>query len=166
MQAQGDIGILGGIFRSLLDGDLAEANLFCALAGDVLIVDGFQPKILACNRIHVVSRRSAVQHIRLEHGVEAHPLQRNAVVQEYVRVVLQVVPNLANRIARENGLQSSQRCGAIQLNGHPRIVMAERHIGRFACFKRERDSDNFSLHVVERGGFSIESKQVRSFQAP
>ena len=42
MHAQGDVGILGGIFGGALDVDLGEGDARGALAGDVVVADGRQ----------------------------------------------------------------------------------------------------------------------------
>ena len=60
VQAQGDVGVLGGVTARAVDGDGAERYLLRALAGDVFVADGLVAEILQRQRVHVVARRGAV----------------------------------------------------------------------------------------------------------
>jgi hypothetical protein len=81
---------MGGI----LDADLAEGNLFGALAGDILVVRGLAAEVLQRQGIHVVAAAGAVEHVGLEHRVEGHAAHLDSIQGEHVHVVLNVLPHL------------------------------------------------------------------------
>ena len=56
VQAQRDVGVLGGIFGGLVDRHLAEGDLLGALAGDVFVVNGADAEITLRGRVHVVAQ--------------------------------------------------------------------------------------------------------------
>ncbi|MNM84807.1 hypothetical protein D3C81_969070 [compost metagenome] len=74
VQAQGDVGILGGVGAGLLQGDLVEGQLLGALAGDVLEADGAVAEVLQRQAVHVVAGGGGIQHVGFEHGIESHAL--------------------------------------------------------------------------------------------
>ncbi len=94
MQAQGDVGVLGGIRAGLLDGDLVEGQLLGALAGNVLEADGAAAEVLERQTVHVVASGGGVQHVGFEHGVESHAAHLDAVVHQHVHVVFAVLADL------------------------------------------------------------------------
>jgi hypothetical protein len=55
VQAQGDVGVLGGVGGGFLERDLREGNLLGALAGHVLVADGRIAQVARGQRIHVVA---------------------------------------------------------------------------------------------------------------
>ena len=72
VQAQSHIGIFGGIRGRRLHRHLVKAQLLCALAGDVLVLDRSVVKVTQGHCIHVVTGRGTLQYIGLQHGVIAN----------------------------------------------------------------------------------------------
>ena len=87
VQAQGDLGVLGGVGAGLFDGDLVEGQLAGALAGDVREVDGAVAQEFEGEAVHVVAAGGAVEDVGLQHGVLGDAPQRDAVVGQYTHVV-------------------------------------------------------------------------------
>ena len=94
MDLQRDVRVFGGIGPGLLERHLVEGDLLGALAGHVLEVDGLAAEELQRHVVHVVARADGVEHVGLEHGVEAHAPQRDAGAGEHAHVVLQVLADL------------------------------------------------------------------------
>ena len=74
------------------------------------------------------------------------PRERDAVVREDVRVVLQVMADLRRR-ALEPRLEPLEHGLAIQLLGRAGIAMRERNVGGLAGRDRERDAHQLGAHV-------------------
>src|SRR5690606_23048029 len=96
MQAQGDVGVLGGVGCGLLQGDLVEGQLFRALAGDVLEAGGACAQVLQCQAVHIVTGGGGVQDVGFEHAVKGHAAHFDAIVGQYVDVVLGVLCQLGS----------------------------------------------------------------------
>ncbi len=101
----------------------------------------------------------AVEDIRLQHRIEAHAGQSDAMIQQDVGVVFQVMPDLAALGILKDRAQCGERLVAIQLIGGAGIVVLERHIGRDSRRSAERHADDLGFHVVEIGRFGVERKQ-------
>src|SRR5262249_47260228 len=97
VQTQRHVGVAGGVLARALHRYLVEGDLLRALAGDVDEGDGREPQVALGIRPQLVTGRDRVPYVRLEHGVEAHAAQRDALVRQYVRGVLEVVTGLAAR---------------------------------------------------------------------
>jgi hypothetical protein len=164
MHAQRDVGVFGRVFRGFLDADLVEGDLLGALAGDILEMNGAHAQQVRSHRIHVVARRRAVEHIRLEHGVVALALQPYAVVLQHMDVELQVLADLAVVRILEHRAQRLEHTGAIELLRRTGVVVPQRHVGCVTGFDAERDTDDLGAHVVKTRGFGIECKQVSRAQ--
>ena len=91
MQLQRDVGIFGGIGRGRFQIDLVECQLLGAFAGNVLVMNRLLAEVLACHRIHVMTRGDAVEHVGFEHRIEGHAAQRDVVAGQNVRVVFEVM---------------------------------------------------------------------------
>ena len=100
VQLQGHVGVLGGIARRRVEIDLIERDLLRALADDLLVLDRRDAEVERRDGVHVMPRCRRVQHIRLEHRVVLDAAQRDAMVREDVRVVLQVVADLGRPRSR------------------------------------------------------------------
>jgi len=81
MQLKGDIGILRRVAGGLCQGHLMEADLLGSLAGDVFVLDGVATKIFPCQRVQIVPRGCAVEHIGFQHGIEGDALQGDTVAR-------------------------------------------------------------------------------------
>ena len=160
VQLQRDVRILGGIRRGRVQVDLVEGQLLRTLAGDVLVMNRVTAEVELCRRVHVVARRDAVQHVGLEHRVEGHALEPDPVTRQHVRVVLEMVPDLAVVPALEERPQLVEHLVARQLVGRARVVVRERHVGRAARLDRHRYADEFGGHVVETGRLGVEGHEV------
>ncbi len=85
-------------------------------------------------------------------------------VREDVRVVLQMVPDLAALRILQQRLESGQYALTIQLLRGAGVVMVQGDVGRNARFDAERDAHDLGLHVVEARGLGVEREQVRRAQ--
>ena len=94
VQTQGDVSILSGVRPGLVQRHLVEGQLALTLAGNILIVDSLVSQVLERQRIHVVPRTGAVQHVGLQHRVKANSLEFDTVVQEYRAVILEILSDL------------------------------------------------------------------------
>ena len=106
-----------------------------------------------------------IQHVGFQHGVFGNALQGNAVVGQYVLVVLQVLADLGQTGVLQQRLELIQHFVTIQLLGSAHIIVPQGDIGGLAGFDGERHTDDLGIHVPEAGGFSIEGKQLGRFQA-
>ncbi len=68
-QAEGDVGVLGGIFGGAVERDLIEAELRLAGAGDLLEGDRRVAEQLLGELVHAVAAEAAIERIGDEHGV-------------------------------------------------------------------------------------------------
>ncbi len=130
VQAQGDVRVLGGVRPGVLHLDLVERQLFGALAGNILEVNGLAAQVLQGEAVHVVPGGGGVQHIGLQHGVEAYAAQGYVVIGQHTAVVLEVLADFRPVGVFQQGLQPGQHLGAIQLRGCAQVVVGQRHIGR------------------------------------
>ena len=158
VQMQGDIGVFGGIARGLLDIDLLETNLGRALACDLLVGDGSTIQVALGQRVHAMGSMG-LEHIRLQQGVMFDAAHRDAVVAQHMHVVLQVLADLAMRLAAQPTGQALQHRLARQLIGCTGITMRKRHIAGSARLDRKRQPDDLGGHRVERGGLGVEGSQ-------
>ena len=74
-------------------------------------------------------RRDAVPDVRLEHRVVAHAGELDAVVRQHVRVVLEMMADLAALRILEQRLQCREHLVAIELLGRAGVVVLQRHVG-------------------------------------
>ena len=161
MQAQGDIGVLCRVGAGILHLDLIEGQLFGALAGNILEMDGLVAEILQSQAVHVVTGRCGIQHIGLEHGVVANTAQVDAVVGQHTGVILQILPDLGALRVLQQGLQHAQHLIAIQLRRRAQIIVGQWHIGGLTGLYRKGNAHHLRLHIIEAGGLGVEGKQLR-----
>ena len=136
MQTQRDVGVFCGIGACLVEIDFVEANLLRALAGNVLVLRCRYAEILCGDAVHVVARCCRVQHIRFEHRVVGDAAQTNAVVLQYVSVVLQMMADLLVLRVLEPVLQFAEYQIAVELLGCADIAVSDRYVGslqRLCC---------------------------------
>ena len=114
------------------------------------------PEVLQRERVHVVPRRGAVEHVGLEHGVELDPGQRDAGAGEHAHVVLEVLADLRRPLGLEDRAELLQHPLACELVGRARIVVAEGDVGGMPGLDCERDAHELRAHVVEAGGLGVE----------
>ena len=68
VQAQGDVGVFGGVFGGAGQLDLVEADLLGALAADSGVGEGLEAQVAAGQGVHVVGL-VALEHVGFEQGV-------------------------------------------------------------------------------------------------
>ena len=95
-QLPGDVGILGGILRGLLDRHLVKPDLLHPLARHLFIVDGLAPQVLHRQVVHVVIALGRIEHIRRQHGIELDAGQLHTFAGEDNQVVFYILPALFN----------------------------------------------------------------------
>ena len=94
MQLQRDVRVLGRVLRGAFHSHLIEGDLLGALAGHILVMNGFDAEVFLRGRIHVMAGGDAVEHVGFEHGIELLTVERYAVVRQNVGVVLQAMSEL------------------------------------------------------------------------
>ncbi len=156
MQLQGHVRVLGGVFGGAIHVDLIEGDLLRALAGNVLEMNGLDAQILGDGRVHVVAGGDAVEHVGFEHGIVALAGERDAVVRQDVRVVLEVMAEFGLGEILEHGLQGAEHRVPIQLRGRSGVIVAERDVRSLPGGDREGYAHDPRLHVVETIGFRVE----------
>ncbi|CAM5321889.1 hypothetical protein RLIN73S_06475 [Rhodanobacter lindaniclasticus] len=160
VQAQGDVGILGGVAAGGIQVHLRERDLLRALAGHLFVLHRLIAEILLRQRVHVVARGGGVPHVGLQHRVVPEPLHGDAVVRQDVDVVLRVLAQLGPRRVLEDRLQRGQHGIAIELRRHAGVVVAERDVAGPARLHREAEADDVRAHRVEAGGLGVERDQL------
>src|SRR5688500_10343549 len=137
MQLQREVGGLGGEVGCDVDRDLIELDLLGALAGDALVRRGIEAKIFARNRRQLVFHRGAVQHIRLEHGVEFVAAQLGACAVPTSAYYSSMVSNSSPRSSLPSPLRTCASC----LRSWPTVRgSAASSTGRDASTSVSRDS--------------------------
>ncbi len=164
VQAQGDVGVLGGIRAGLFDGDLVEGQLLGALAGDVLEADGAAAEVLERQAVHVVAGGGGVQHVGFEHGVEGHAAHPDAVVHQHVHVVFAVLADLGLGRILQQRLERAEHGIQLELLRHAHVGMAQRHVSRLARLDGKGHTDQLGALRIEAGGFGIEGKALGRLQ--
>ena len=103
-QPQRHVGVLGGIFGGLVDGDAVEGDLRFARAGDVLEVDGVVVEPALGEIVHAVAALAGVQHVGDQHGVVVAG-DLDAALREHQPVVFQILPDLEDASVLEQRLE-------------------------------------------------------------
>ena len=91
-EAQGEIGILGGVFGCRPDGDIGKTDLFRAFAAQRFVGNGFQAEPASGQFVQAVSQM-ALDDVGSEHRIADDAVQGDAVVGENVLVVFEVLPD-------------------------------------------------------------------------
>ena len=146
VQPQRDVGVLGGVLGGALHRHLVEADLLGALAGDVLVVDGVDAEVVLRQRIHVVARGGAVQHVGLEHGVVAHARAARcrgcaSTCASYFRwwPTLACAASSSQRLAAARARASRSSCV-----GRAGVVVRQRHVGGRRPARSQNDTPTIS----------------------
>ena len=107
-QPQGDVRVLGGVLRRLVERHLAEGLVRLLGAGRVLqdLLEGNAgvPQVALGKRIHPVLAAAAVERIGEQHGV-VEGAELDAVPAQHEAVVLEVLPDLEDRWVLQQRLQ-------------------------------------------------------------
>ncbi len=131
VDAQRDIGILGGVARGALDVDLVEADLPRALAAQVYVSNGVQPEVAGAQLAEVVAL-VGFDDIALQHGVMFDTGQCDAVVGENVLVIFRVLQHFFPVDRDQPGFQLFQNFVARQLFGDAGGGVGERNVAGLA----------------------------------
>ena len=91
-EAQGEIGVLGGVFGCLPDSDIGKTDLLRAFAAQRFVGNGFQAEPAFGQFVQAMSEM-ALDDIGGEHGIAGNAVQRDVVVGENVLVVFEVLPD-------------------------------------------------------------------------
>lgn len=91
-EAQGEIGVLGGVFGRLLNGDVGKTDLLRAFAAQRFVGNGFQAEPAFGQFVQAVSQM-ALNDVGSKHGIAGNAVQGDAVVGENVLVVFEVLPD-------------------------------------------------------------------------
>ncbi|MNP28200.1 hypothetical protein D3C76_1211520 [compost metagenome] len=115
-----------------------------------------------------------VEHIGLEHGIEGHTpdldavgyVATNGAVGQNVHVVLGVLPDLELGRVFQQRLEGAQYSIAVQLLGHAHVGVRERNIGGFEGLHGKGQPDKLRLLGVKASGFGVKSDQGGLVQLP
>ena len=165
VQAQADVGVLGGVARGGFDIHLRERNLLGALAGDVLVTQRAVAQIAQRQRIQVVAGGGRVQHEALQQGVLCIAADPHAVTAHHVEIVFAVLAELGLGCILQHRAQRIQHLFAWQLGRCAGVVVRQRHVSGAAGFNRKTQADQIGAHRIERVGFGVEGDQLGAAQA-
>ena len=93
-QPQRHVGVLGGVFAGLVDGDAVEADLRFARAGDVVEMNGLVAEPAFRQIVHAVAAAAGVEHVGDQHGVVVAGDFDAAALREHQPVVFHVLRDL------------------------------------------------------------------------
>ena len=101
MQTQSDVSVFSGVGRRLLNINMVKRHLLSTLARHLFKGNDTLAQILQRQAGHVVSTTHRINDVRLEHRVVRYSPQRNAMIRQYVRIVLEVLTYFFNGIRFE-----------------------------------------------------------------
>ena len=168
VQAQRDVGVLGGVVARLLQGHPVEGDLAASAAGDVLELDGLVAEMLLGQLVHAVVVQPAVERVGQQHGVvDRRHLDPGA--GEHDHVVLDVLADLERRAVLEQGLEQRERLVSADLSGDQAgaalerelavllgVAVAEGDVAGPAGRQRQGDADQLGAHGVEPRGLGVD----------
>ena len=137
VQAQGHVGVFGCIRHCGFQRHLVEGQLFLALAGDVCKLDVGMGEIFLTQGIQIMTTGGTVQQVGLQHRIVGDALQVDAVVEQHITVIFQVMSELGALWIFKQGFELFQHPLPIQLVRCTRIIMRHGQIGCLARFKRK-----------------------------
>ena len=105
-EAQGEIGVLRGIFGGLFDGDIGKGNLLRALAAQGFVSNRGQAEPAFGQFVQTVPQM-ALDNIRSQHRIARNAAQCNAVVGKNVLVVFQILADFFQAAVFEIGFQTA-----------------------------------------------------------
>ena len=91
-EAKGEIGVLGGVFGRLPDGDISKTDLLRAFAAQRFVGNGFQAEPAFGQFVQAMSEM-ALDDVGSEHGITGNAVQGDVVVGKNVLVVFEVLPD-------------------------------------------------------------------------
>ncbi len=167
MQAQRDIGILGGIARGFLHGHAIECDLFLALAGHFRKRNGRMAQMHLRKLIHAVAVKRRLKHIGDKHRV-VEQRHANAALQEYEIIIFEILRDLQNRFILKQRLQPREHIllrqlldlGAVGEIEAVAFSVPARNITGLARCHRQRHAAKPRLHRIERCRFRIDANDA------
>ena len=108
MQAQRHVGVLGGIVARGVQRHAVEGHLRLAAADHLLVLDRLVAEMQQGQFVHAVAVRAAFEHDAQQHGV-VDRRDVDAVTDQYLAVVLDVLADLENRIGFQQRLEKLDR---------------------------------------------------------
>ncbi len=164
-QPQRHVGVLGGVFGRLVDGDAVEGDARFSGARDVAEVNGLVAQPFLGEVVHAVAAFAGVEHVGNEHGVVV-ALDLDAALREHQPIVFQVLPDFQDALVLEQRLENFQRVFFLDLIGCEACVeqaiaaavlfVCKRHVKGFVGRQRERETAQGRLHRVEAGGLGVD----------
>ena len=181
MQADGDVGVLGGVIQRLVQRHQVEGHTRLAGAGDVGIFDRVQVEENAGQFVHAVAVQPAVEHVGQQHGV-VDGRNLDVVAGQHLHVVFDVLADLQHRGILQQRLQKLDRLFHRHLVRHlattfagagagtitvqverplrRRLFVGQRDVARAAGFDGQRHPHQLGPHGVERRGFRIDGQDA------
>ena len=167
---QRDIGLFGGVFGRPVERGPREADEIAPGAGDVGEGGQLLSEDALGEAMHVMALagRARIERVGHQHRV-VDRRRRHAAAGEDMQVELDVLADLDDPRRLHQRLEQRQRlalgdlvrqqAGAVeQVVGS--VAVADRHIGRFAFGKRERQADEVGLQRIRRRGLDIEGDEA------
>jgi hypothetical protein len=129
MQAQAEVGVFGGVLGCLIDRHLVETDLLRSLAAEHFVGDRREAEVTSRELTQIVAANAVLagfEDVRLQQCVVCHTGEMNAVVGQYMLVVLEVLADLRVSWRFEPGLETRQHFVARQLRWCSGVVVGER----------------------------------------
>ena len=161
MHVQRLVGVFARIFSGFVDINLVKANLAGAFAAQVFETDARATQMAQCKTRQAVFLVH-LQHIALQHGVVRVALHLDAVVGKDVAVVLDVLAEFFMHWVFQPRFQLGQHLIARQLFCRARVDVRDRNVSGLTRRNAQADTHNFGTHVVNRRGFGVNRRQIRS----
>jgi len=162
-QPQGHIGVFGGVFDGVVDGDLVEGDLAFAAAKKGFDRDRFVAKVKVGQGVHAVVVQACLHGIAHQHRV-VEGRDADAATGEDLPVVFHVLADLEDRGVLKQRLERGKGCVQRQLafgeRGCPEKIaaaggMAQRDISGASGIDAKGNADQIGLHLVKTGGFGV-----------
>ena len=171
MQAQGHIGVFGGIFGGFRHRHAIKADLLFALARHFAEGDGLVGEMQLRQFVHAVAMQAAFQHIGNQHRVIDRK-QPDAAFQENRRVIFQILPHFQYGRVFQQRLQAFDDIGFLQLNNGAAVgsrrqielravtlAVAAGNVTGLPRRHSQRDTAQPCLLRIQRSGFGINADQ-------
>ena len=161
MEAQRDVGVLGGIFGRTVEGDEVKADPRLSRARQLLERDRGMSEVARRQFVHAVVPPPGVERVAHQHRVVIRRDDPRAVAAEDDHVILEVLPDLENARVGKHGVEPGDDGRDIELvdglgqQPLPDLVR-ERNVARDAGFEREAQPDQLGLDRIEVGRLRID----------
>ena len=85
-------------------------------------------------------------------------------ISHHADIILEVLTNNGFRGVLQQWCQTLHHNILRQLGWRPNVIMSDRHIRSFTCLTAKRDTNKPGFHVIDAGGFRVESEGFRCLQ--